>query len=244
MTSSHPAQLPGSRRCSPGPPAVLGSGQLGNSAPGRAPGWPPARLHRLGPRGEPMLAQAASPKVLDAAVGGVEPEPLGDLGRCAALGMGDGVRHGGLLSRRRRESLKATSLLARMSAAGAGKQCRSARDLRVMRHRVAARTASGPWEPDLQFWATPPGSRTPNHRPEVQLDLTASLLECSCRRLYQASSGAGGLRLPIRCSICPSVGRTPLSYDSRLAKLGILGGATVWAGTGTSARWRWPQAPA
>jgi hypothetical protein len=243
MTSSHPAQLPGSRRCSSGPPAVLGSGQLGNSAPGRAPGWPPARLHRLGPRGEPMLAQAASPKVLDAAVGGVEPEPLGDLGRCAALGMGDGVRHGGLLSCRRRESLKATPLLARMSAAGAGKQCRGARDLRVMRHRVAARTASGPWSPTCSS-----GPRRQDVEPRT-IALKSS--STSQRRCWSAAV-VGCPRRPAelelasahRCSVCPSIGRTPLSYDPHLAKPGILGGATVWAGTGTSARWRWPRAPA
>jgi len=35
-----------------------------------------------------VLAQATDLEVLDGAVGGVEPEPLGDLGRCAALGKG------------------------------------------------------------------------------------------------------------------------------------------------------------
>ena len=41
------------------------------------------------------------------------------------------------------------------------------------------------------------------------------------------------------------VGRTPLSYDPHSAKPGILlGGAAVWASTGSSARWRWPEAPA
>ena len=76
----------------------------------------------------------------------------------------------------------------------------------------------------------------------LQLDLTALLLECSRRWLYQASGGAGGLRLHTGAT---PVGRTPLSYDPRLAKPGILlGGATVWASTGSSARWRWPGAPA
>ena len=51
-----------------------------------------------------------------------------------------------------------------------------------------------------------------------------------------ASTPSGLLATPI--------GRTPLSYDPRLAKPGDLGGATVWASIGSSARWRWPQAPA
>src|SRR5215218_3901617 len=45
--------------------------------------------------------------------------------------------------------------------------------------------------------------------------------------------------------LATAVGRTPLSYDPHSAKPGILlGGATVWASTGSSARWRWPRAPA
>jgi hypothetical protein len=76
----------------------------------------------------------------------------------------------------------------------------------------------------------------------LQLDLTALLLECSRRWLYQAPCGAGGLRLHTGA---PPVGRSPLSYDPRLPKPGILlGGATVWASIGSSARWRWPGAPA
>jgi hypothetical protein len=51
-----------------------------------------------------------------------------------------------------------------------------------------------------------------------------------------ASTPSGPLATP--------VGRTPLSYDPHSAKPGILGGATVWASTGSSARWRWAAAPA
>jgi hypothetical protein len=76
----------------------------------------------------------------------------------------------------------------------------------------------------------------------LQLDLTALLLELQPSWLYQASCGAGGLRLHTGAT---PVGRSPLSYDPHLAKPGILlGGATVWASTGSSARWRWPRAPA
>jgi hypothetical protein len=78
-----------------------------------------SRIRRRSPWIQPRLRGLTasrswrSPPAINGAVGGVEPEPLGDLGRCAALGTGDGVRHDALLSRRRRESLKATSLLAR-----------------------------------------------------------------------------------------------------------------------------------
>jgi hypothetical protein len=41
-------------------------------------------------------------------------------------------------------SLAATSLPARMRGAGMGKQCRNARNLRVMRHRLAVRVSSDP----------------------------------------------------------------------------------------------------
>jgi hypothetical protein len=107
-----------------------------------------SRIRRRSPWIQPRLRGLTasrswrSPPAINGAVGGVEPEPLGDLGRCAALGTGDGVRHDAFLSRRRRESLKATSLLARMGAAGAGKQCRSALNLHVMRH---CRGAYGQW---------------------------------------------------------------------------------------------------
>jgi hypothetical protein len=60
--------------------------------------------------------------------------------------------------------------------------------------------------------------------------------------LFPAPCGAGGLRLHTGAT---PVGRTPLSYDPHSAKPGILlGGAAVWASTGSSARWHWPEAPA
>src|SRR4029450_10967019 len=99
------------------------------------------RLDRLGPWGEPVLAKAAGLEVLDGAVGGVEPEPLGDPGRGATLRTPDAVGHGSALLTLALVALggssKATSLPARMRGVVVGKQCRRAPDRRATRHPAA-----------------------------------------------------------------------------------------------------------
>jgi hypothetical protein len=78
------------------------------------------------------------------AVGGVEPEPLGDPGRGATLRTPGAVGHGNallsLILVALGGTLKATSLPARMRGAGVGKQCRKAPDRRATHHPAAVDT--------------------------------------------------------------------------------------------------------
>jgi hypothetical protein len=77
---------------------------------------------------------------------------------------------------------------------------------------------------------------------DFQLDLTASLLECSRRWLYQAPCGA------LEACVCtqvlhPSVGRHCRMIRIRRSRAFFSEGRR-WASTGFSARWRWPEASA
>jgi hypothetical protein len=117
------------------------------------------RQDRLDPRCEPVLAHAADLEVLDGAVGGVEPEALGDPGRGAALGTGDGVRHGfapplPLVASRIWRQLP---LPARMRAEGPSRQCRRAPARRARRHPAA--------EMSIEDVAEPYRSEAPSRQP-------------------------------------------------------------------------------